>query len=50
MFIRVQCVERELLPRKAGGAQDWPQATWTRFMMKKGAQHTMKAENTWDKM
>ena len=41
---------RESLPRKAGGAQDWPQATWTRFMMKKGAQHTMKAENTWDKV
>ena len=38
------------LPRKAGGAQDWPHATWTRFMMKKGAQHTMKAEKTWDKM
>ena len=57
MFIRIITVmgyhvqrERESLPRKAGGAQDWPHATCTRFMMKKGAQHTMKAENTCDKM
>ena len=34
------------LPRTAGGAQVWPHAAATRFLMKKGAQHTMKAENT----
>ena len=33
-----------LLPRKAGGPQDSPQATTTRFMIKKGAQQMMKAE------
>ena len=36
----------EGLPRNAGGWQDSPQATKTRFIMKKGAQQMMKAEKT----
>ena len=38
--------EENKIPRNAGGSQDKPQATWTKFMMKKGAQQMMKEENT----
>ena len=34
------------LPRNAGGWQDSPHATTTRFIMKNGAQQMMKAEKT----
>ena len=34
------------IPRKAGGSQDKPQATWTKFIIKKGAQQMIKEENT----